>query len=67
MREHFEASLDAIAAVEGPMSAALRDRQHQLRFVYDRLSELQQTLDTEIVSLLSIAVGFSDTDGDSMR
>ena len=57
----------SINAVEGPLKVALRERPEQVRAVYDRLSELQVTLNTEVVSLLSVAVGFSDTDGDSMR
>ena len=67
MRRHFRETLSAIDAVEGPLRVALRERPEQVRVVYDRLSELQVTLNTEVVSLLSVAVGFSDTDGDSMR
>ena len=67
VRRHFEDILSAIDAVEVPLKVALSERPEQVRAVYDSLSELQVSLNTEVVSLLSVAVGFSDTDGDSMR
>lgn len=67
MRESFENSLKAIDAVEGPLRVAVSERPEQVQAVYDRLRELQVTLNTEVVSLLGVSVGFSDTDGDSMR
>ena len=67
MREHFASSLTAIDAVEPPLRMAVKERPEQVQAVYDRLSELQRTLSTEVVSLLGVSVGFSDTDGDSLR
>ena len=67
MQIHFKDSLEAIDAVEMPLRAALDQRPGQVREVYDRLVELQRTLSTEVVSLLGVSVGFSDTDGDSLR
>ena len=67
MRRHFEDILSALDAVEGSLKVELLERPEQAQAVYDRLSELQVTLNTEVVSLLSVSVGFSDTDGDSMR
>ena len=67
MRIRFAGALAAVDAVDGPLRAAVVDRPAQVRAVYDRLLELRRTLNTEVVSLLGIAVGFSDTDGDSMR
>lgn len=67
MRDHFAASMAAIDAVEGPLVTAILERPEQVREVYDRLDELQVTLNTEVVSQLAVAVGFSDTDGDSLR
>ncbi len=67
MRARFAAAVAAIDGVEGPLKAAIVERPEQTRAVYDRLSELQLTLETELVSHLSVAVGFSDTDGDSLR
>ena len=67
MRDHFAAAMAAIDAVEGPLIEAILERPEQVRAVYDRLDELQVTLNTEVVSQLAVAVGFSDTDGDSLR
>lgn len=67
MRSQFEAALAAVDAVEGPLRAAIVERPEQVQEVYDRVMELRRTLNTEVVSLLGVAVGFSDTDGDSMR
>ena len=67
MQDHFESSLEAIDAVDLPLREALDQRPEQVREVYDRLVELQRTLSTEVVSLLGVSVGFSDTDGDSLR
>ena len=67
MREHFEGALVAIDAVQLPLRNAVSERPEQVQAVHDQLSELQRTLSTEVVSLLGVSVGFSNTDGDSMR
>lgn len=67
MREHFTSALAAIDGVEPPLREAIKERPEQVQALYDRLSELQRTLSTEVVSLLGVSVGFSDTDGDSLR
>ncbi len=67
MRTHFAESLAAIDAVDMPLRAALEEQPERVKAVHDRLAELQRTLSTEVVSLLGVSVGFSDTDGDSTR
>lgn len=67
MRRQFASALDAIDVVDLPLRAALEQRPEQVRNIYDRLTELQRTLSVEVVSLLGVSVGFSDTDGDSLR
>ena len=67
MRRQLDESIAAIEGVEGPLSAALTERPEQIQAVHDRLSELRITLDAEVVALLGISVGFSDTDGDSAK
>lgn len=67
MRRHLEESLAAIDAVEGPLRAALSERPEQALAVHERLIELRVTLDAEVVALLGVSVGFSDTDGDSAK
>lgn len=57
----------AIAAVEGlsePLPSTIRDDPETTRKAYDALKELQTTLNTDVVSVLSVTVGFADTDGD---
>ena len=67
MRDRFEEALAAVETIDGPLRAAVLERPEQVRALYDRLIELRRTLDTEVVSLLGVSVGFSDTDGDSTR
>lgn len=67
LRGQFDAALAAIDAAEGPLREAITQRPAQVREVYDRLSELQRTISVEVVSLLGVSVGFSDTDGDTLR
>ena len=67
VRSGFEASLAAIDAVDGPLREATAAGSPQAVAVYETLMALQDTLSTEIVSLLGVSVGFSDADGDSLR
>ncbi len=67
MRESFGATLEAIDAVTLPLRVSLVESPDRVRAVHDRLADLQRTLNTEVVSLLGVSVGFSDTDGDSSR
>ena len=67
MRRQLAAAITAIDSVEGTLRAAAVHRPHQVRNVYERLTELQRTMATEVVSLLGVSVGFTDTDGDSLR
>ena len=67
LRQQFDAAIAAIDGVEGPLRIAVVERPVQVRGVYDRLSDVQRTISVEVVSLLGVSVGFSDTDGDSLR
>lgn len=66
-RENLSAALLAVEAVEAPLTVAITERPEQVTALYDRLSDVQRTMATEVVSLLGVSVGFSDTDGDAMR
>ena len=61
----IEATIAATRRLEGSIIAQVEANPAQVRAVYDNLKELQRVLNTEIVSLLGVSVGFSDTDGDS--
>ncbi len=67
VRGGFEASLAAIDAVDGPLREAAAANSAQAVAVYEALMALQDTISTEVVSLLGVSVGFSDADGDSLR
>lgn len=67
MREHFAGALDSIDAVALPLRTAVVEQPDRVQLVHEELTELRRTLNTEVVSLLGVSVGFSDTDGDSMR
>ena len=67
LREQFAAAIEAVDVVEGPLKATIVERPEQVSPLYDRLADLQLTLATEVVSLLGVSVGFSDTDGDTLR
>lgn len=66
-RQQFDAALESINSVEQPMRVAIAEKPAQVHALYERLSELQLTISTEVVSLLGVSVGFTDTDGDSLR
>lgn len=61
----IESTIAAARNLDGSIIAQLEGNPAQVRAVYDNMRELQRVLNTEIVSLLGVSVGFSDTDGDS--
>ena len=67
LRAQFDAAFVAIDAVNGPFRDAVVQRTPQVQTLYDRLSDVQRTIATEVVSLLGVSIGFTDTDGDSLR
>ena len=67
LREQFTAAIAAIDAVEGSLRAAISERPDRVNSVHAALQDVQVTVSTEVVSLLGVSVGFTDTDGDSQR
>ena len=67
LREQFTAAIAAIDSAEGPLRAAIVQRPEQVNSVHQSLQDVQITVSTEVVSLLGVSVGFTDTDGDSQR
>ena len=61
----IDACRDAVEAFDGSLESAIVSDPAVVRAVYDSFKELQRVLNTEVVSLLGVSVGFSDTDGDS--
>ena len=64
MRQHFTLALAAIDALEEPLQTTIIDNPQPAQMAHQRLQELQRALNTEVVSLLGVTVGFADTDGD---
>ena len=67
MRAELAAAIAAIDSVDSPLRVAIVQRPEQVNALYQSLSDVQRTLATEVVSLLGVSVGFSDTDGDTLR
>ena len=65
MRDHFTATLAAIDDLPEPLQSAVLDNPEPVRLAHQRFQELQRALNTEVVSLLGVTVGFADTDGDA--
>ena len=65
VRNGFIRTLEAIDAIDGPLQEAAAADPTGAQHVYDELKALQRSWNTDIVSLLGVSVGFSDTDGDS--
>ena len=64
MAAAFDAALTAIDALPEPLPSSIADNPEPARQAHARLQELQRALNTEVVSLLGVTVGFADTDGD---
>ncbi len=65
MRQALSDVLNSIDATTMPIEQAAFDAPDQVIRVFDSLKNLQRILNTEVVSLLGVSVGFSDNDGDS--
>ena len=65
MTAEIESALTAVDGVDGSLESAIAANPQSVRNVYDSFKEMQLVLNTEVVSVLGVTVGFSDTDGDS--
>lgn len=64
MRSHFTATLAAIDGLQEPLQSTIPEKPGPARAAHQQVQELQRALNTEVVSLLGVTVGFADTDGD---
>ena len=64
MRDGFAQAAATIDLLEEPLLTSIAEDPGPAQAAYQRLKELQRVLNTEVVSLLGVTVGFSDTDGD---
>ena len=68
VREAFDtaiSSIDVLRSTGESLTWLIVNERGLVMDCYDALKDLQLTLNTEVVSLLGISVGFADTDGDS--
>ena len=61
----IESAISAASDLNGSIIAQLKADPSQVMVAYESMKDLQRILNTEIVSLLGVSVGFADTDGDS--
>jgi predicted lipoprotein len=54
-----------LESVDGPLSAAVTEDPRLMNEVLDDLSRLRDTINVDVVSLLDLTLGFSDSDGDT--
>ncbi len=54
-----------LSSVEGSLLTAMEERPEQIEGIYQALADLRTLFEADVVSLLDITLGFSDTDGDS--
>ena len=64
MRGHFQQALAAVDGLGEPLRETVAQDPGPAQLAYQRMQELQRALNTEVVSLLGVTVGFSDSDGD---
>ena len=65
VHDAFSRAVNAIDAVSGPLKRAVLATPDDVAAAREAIKHLQRVLNTEVVSLLGVSVGFSDNDGDS--
>ena len=63
--QHLGGALAELDGIEGPMREIAGEDPARLEPLYEHLSELLAAFESDVVSLLDLTLGFSDTDGDS--
>jgi predicted lipoprotein len=58
-------AVTALDAIDGPIRDLAAERPGELEPIYESLAELRTLFEADVVSLLDITLGFSDTDGDT--
>lgn len=65
INSHLDSAMAGLEAIEGPLAEAAEAGSPELHAVYEDLNALRVLFEADVVSLLDITLGFSDTDGDS--
>lgn len=64
MRARLDAADAALTAIDGTLLEAIVDDRDAVLEAIDRVTDLQELLQTEVIPALSLTVGFNDVDGD---
>lgn len=65
IESHLAAGRAILASVEGPIREAVVDHPETMSQLLDELTPLRDLIEVDVVSLLDLTLGFSDSDGDS--
>ena len=63
--ETLDRSIAEVSALEGRMRAIAAESPDELEPIYQDIADLRTLFESDVVSLLDITLGFSDTDGDT--
>jgi uncharacterized protein len=63
--ETLDRALAEVSALEGPMRDIASESPETLEPIYQDIADLRTLFESDVVSLLDITLGFSDTDGDT--
>lgn len=58
-------TISDLDGIDGSLVTAVGERPDQMTGIYEHLAELRTLFEADVVSLLDITLGFSDTDGDT--
>jgi predicted lipoprotein len=57
--------MTGLATIDEPLRQLAAGRPEELEPIYDDIAGLRTLFESDVVSLLDITLGFSDTDGDT--
>jgi predicted lipoprotein len=63
--QHLDGALQELDGLDGPMREFAEEEPDRVEPLYDHLFELLNLFESDVVSLLDVTLGFSDTDGDT--
>lgn len=65
LEAHLDSAVSGLEGIDGPMVAAVEEQPEMMTSILEDLTAARDLLHVDIVSLLDLTLGFSDSDGDS--
>lgn len=65
IEEHLAAAVGGLEQIDGSLTDAVVDDPGSMTAIFDELAMLRDLIHVDVVSLLDLTLGFSDSDGDS--